>query len=97
MTRSGLVAVAALVAGCAAQSPQVATTDHDLQVQACAEAVAAHVGKGVDAVTASWTGDTAESLGVVTVRDQQGTAGERVHTCEVDAVGQVRAILHPGA
>jgi hypothetical protein len=48
-------------------------------------------------VTASWTGETAEGLGVVTVRDQQGTAGERDHTCEVDAAGQVRAILHPGA
>jgi hypothetical protein len=95
MRLAGL-AVGALLAGCAAgEAPPAA--DHRAEVAACAAAVAAHVGKGVEAVEASWTGTTEAGTGMVTVSDAQGSGGERVHTCEVDAAGRVLAIRHPGA
>jgi hypothetical protein len=60
-------------------------------------AVAAHVGKPTDAVAASWSGATEAGTAMVTVSDAEAGGAERVHTCEVDAAGRVRAIRHPGA
>lgn len=87
----------AAVAGLAACAVEEAPVDHAAEVGACAAAVAAHVGEPVAAVSAGWTGSTGEGGGIVTVSDAQGAGGERVHTCEVDAAGNVRAIRHPGA
>ncbi len=94
MIRTKMAALALGLAGCAAQP---AAVEHGAAVDACAAAVAAHVGKPVEAVAPSWTGTTAEGRDVVTVTDDQGAGGERRHTCEVDAAGQVLAIRHPGA
>jgi hypothetical protein len=91
MRMTGMLLV---LAGCAAAP---APESHAPEVAACAAAVAAHVGKAVDAVSASWTGTTPEGLGLVTVSDAGGAGGERVHTCEVDGTGRVLAIRHPGA
>ena len=91
MRVAGLMLV---LAGCAAAP---APENHAAEVAACAAAVAAHVGKAVDAVSASWTGTTAAGTGIVTVSDAQGAGAERVHTCEVDGAGRVLAIRHPGA
>ena len=88
---------AALAVGLAACAAEQAPADHAAEVAACAAAVAAHVGKPVEAVTAGWTGTTAAGTGIVTVSDAEGAGGERVHTCEVDAAGTVLAIRHPGA
>jgi hypothetical protein len=90
------LAVAA-VAGCAAETAGTPETARETQVAACAAAVAAHVGKPTDAVAASWTGATEAGTATVTVSDAEAGGAERVHTCEVDAAGQVRAIEHPGA
>jgi hypothetical protein len=70
---------------------------HAAEVAACAAAVAGHVGKGVDAVSASWAGTTAGGVGVVSVTDVEGSGSDRLHTCEVDGSGRVLAIRHPGA
>jgi hypothetical protein len=99
MRLAGLMLV---LAGCAAApgaENQAASRaqDHAAAVAACAGAVAAHVGKAVDAVAASWTGTTEAGTGIVGVSDTQGTGGERTHTCEVDGAGRVLAIRHPGA
>jgi hypothetical protein len=93
MRLRGLIALA--LAGCAAQ-PE-AGADRSRLVAACAMAVAAHVGKTMDAVTAEWTGTTPAGIGLVTVSDAAGAGGERVHTCEVDGAGQVLRLDHPGA
>lgn len=99
MARSLLVVAgfAALAAAACAPEPAPVSEDRSAEVAACAAAVAAHVGKPVEAVTAAWTGASADGTGIVTVTDATGAGGERVHTCEVDAGGRVRAILHPGA
>ena len=94
MRDAGAAMLAVMLAGCAAEAP---APDHAAEVAACAAAVAAHVGKGTDAVAASWTGVTEAGMGMVTVSDAQGTGVERVHTCEVDGAGRVLAIEHPGA
>ena len=85
-----------MLAGCAA-APAPPPDSHDVAVAACAAAVAAHVGKGVEAVSAGWTGPTQAGTGMVTVSDAEGAGTERVHTCEVDGAGRVLAIRHPGA
>jgi hypothetical protein len=90
-----LLLLALLVPAACAPAPAPAP-DHDAAVAACAAAVAAHVGKPVAAVEAGWAQATADG-GIVTVTDVSGAGGERLHTCEVDASGRVRAILHPGA
>jgi hypothetical protein len=82
--------------GCAAETG-TAEADRTALVAACAAAVAAHVGKGADAVTATWTGTTPEGIGLVAVGDAQESGAERVHVCEVDGAGRVLAIEHPGA
>ncbi len=87
----GVVAVAQ--AGCAAGEP--AGPDRAAQTASCAQAVAAHVGKPVEAVAATWSGMSSEGVAAVTVSDEQGAVTERVHACEVDAAGRVLAILHP--
>ncbi len=88
---------AAVAMGLAACAAEEAPADRSAEVAACAAAVAAHVGKPVAAVSAAWTGATAAGGGIVTVADLEGAGGERVHTCEVDAAGNVLAIRHPGA
>jgi hypothetical protein len=88
---AGMIALA----GCAAAPP--AGPSPEAAVAACAAAVAAHVGKPVDAVVATWSGPSAAGGGLVTVTDAQSAGAERLHSCEVDAGGAVVAILHPGA
>ena len=96
MRYAKLAVIAVTLAGCAAGAP--AGPDRAAQTASCAQAVAAHVGKPAAAVTATWTGVTSESgVATVTVSDEQGEGAERVHTCEVNAAGQVLAIRHPGA
>jgi hypothetical protein len=85
------------VAGCAAETAGAPEAARQTQVAACASAVAAHVGKPTDGVAASWTGATEAGIAIVTVSDAEAGGAERVHTCEIDAAGQVRAIRHPGA
>jgi hypothetical protein len=87
----------AVVAGCAAPTAPAPEAARAVQVEACAEAVAAHVGKGAEAVAAEWTGTAEAGTAIVTVSDAQAGGAERIHTCEVDASGRVRAIAHPGA
>jgi hypothetical protein len=95
MSRPVLLAPALLLAACSGTPDPEA--DRSAAVTACAAAVARHVGKPVDAVAATWTGASAEGIGVVTVTDAGAAGGERLHTCEVGASGEVRAIRHPGA
>jgi hypothetical protein len=90
------LAVAAL-AGCAAETAGAPEAARETQAAACTAAVAAHVGKPTDAVAASWAGATEAGTAIVTISDAEAGGSERVHTCEVDAAGQVRAIRHPGA
>lgn len=99
MARSMLfpAVLAALATAACAPPPAPVAEDQATEVAACAAAVAAHVGKPVEAVAAAWTGASTEGTGIVTVTDATGAGGERVHTCEVEAGGRVRAILHPGA
>jgi hypothetical protein len=85
-----------MLAGCA-PGPAPGPVSHEAEVAACAAVVAAHVGKGVEAVSAGWTGTTEAGTGIVTVSDAAGAGSERVHTCEVDGAGRVLAIRHPGA
>ena len=82
------------LAGCAAQ-PDAAGPDRSVLVAACQVAVAAHVGKARDAVTAEWSGTTPAGMGLVTVSDAQGAGAERVHTCEVTADLRIVEVLHP--
>ncbi len=104
MQRIGLWVVAAALTGCALQgtSPdavsETTVAQRAAQEQACAAAVASHVGKSVDAVSAAWTGLNPSGTATVTVSDVDAGAatGERVHACEVDANARVLAILHPG-
>jgi hypothetical protein len=91
------IVVVAAVAGCAAETAGALDAARETQVAACAAAVAAHVGKATDAVAASWAATTEAGTAIVTVSDAQAGGAERVHTCEVDAAGRVRAIEHPGA
>jgi hypothetical protein len=88
--RAGWVLAVAAVTGCAAETV-------DAPEAARPAAVAAHVGKPTDAVAASWSGATEAGTAMVTVSDAEAGGAERVHTCEVDAAGRVRAIRHPGA
>jgi hypothetical protein len=84
-----------LLAGCAeGPAPDAGA---GVAVAACAEAVAAHVGKDTSAVTATWSGVGPDGLGMVTVTDAAGAGAERLHTCTVDGSGRVREIRHPGA
>lgn len=84
-----------LLAGCAGTAAPPAA-DHGAAVAACAAAVAEHVGKGADAVVASWAGGSGTG-GVVAVTDAGADGTERRHDCEVDADGRVVALRHPGA
>jgi hypothetical protein len=95
--RAGWVLAVAAVTGCAAETVDAPEAAREAQVAACAAAVAAHVGKPTDAVAASWSGATEAGTAMVTVSDAEAGGAERVHTCEVDAAGRVRAIRHPGA
>ncbi len=97
MRRAGLGLVAMMVASCGAQpAPDRAEAAQAAQAQACAAAVAAHVGREVGAVTASLDHRTPSGTTVFVVRDAQADGVERTHTCDVDAANRVLAILHPG-
>ena len=97
MRRLGLALLTAGLAGCAAQpAPDAAEATRAAQAQACAAAVAKHVGKDTGAVTASLDHETPEGTTVFVVTDAQAAGGERTHTCEADASARVLAILHPG-
>ena len=101
MRRIGIVLALAALAGCAQSSSETAGEKQGIQraaqQQACAAAVANHIGKPVDAVSSVRDRETADGGAVVTVTDTTPGGSDRVHTCEVDAAAQVHAILHPGA
>ena len=98
MRAAGPIILATLLAGCAAQpAPDAAEAARAGEARACAAAVAEHVGKTEDAVTATWDHATARGTTVFVVTDAEASGSDRVHTCEVDAAGRVLAILHPGA
>jgi hypothetical protein len=88
--RTGGLAVAVGVAGCAA-APDPAGSRAE-QERACAAAVAGHVALPVEAVSASWSRAGADGHAIVEVRD-----GDRLHTCEVDDDLRVYALMHPQA
>lgn len=92
-----LAVMIALGAGACAPEPVTAPVDEAAATVACASAVAEHVGKPVGAVAATWSGVSSAGVATVTVSDAAGAGGERVHLCEIDREGRVRAILHPGA
>lgn len=93
----GPIMLLAGLAGCAAQpAPDAVEAARAAQAQACAAAVADHVGKPEEAVTATWDHATATGTTVFVVTDAGGSGGERLHTCEVDDAARVLAILHPG-
>lgn len=89
----GLIVLAAALAGCGdevvTEAPP-AEIDHAAQEAACAAAVAAHAGLGLEAVTPEWTGVTDTGTDIVFVRH-----GGTLHTCEVDAGGRVLELQHP--
>jgi hypothetical protein len=89
---AGLAALA--LAGCAAGPAPVASLDPSAAAAACAAAIAAHVGKPVEAVSAVWDGPTPGGGGTVTVTDAAAGTGERVHRCTVRADGSVAALSH---
>jgi hypothetical protein len=85
------------LAACTTATAPEAGVDRTAALDACSGAVAAHVGKPREAVTATWTdASTVDGLSVVSVTDAT-PSGERLHTCEIDTAGRVHAILHPGA
>ncbi len=89
------VLLVAGLAGCAARTGSEAQEDADLrtrQERACAEATAAHIGRGTEAVTTTWRGSTEEGGAMVDVRD-----GNRLHVCEIDASARSLSLIHPGA
>ncbi|MFO1142985.1 MAG: hypothetical protein U1E59_11410 [Amaricoccus sp.] len=95
----GILAALAL-AGCAPSGQTAGEKQGEVraaQESACAAAVAKHVGKPVEAVSSTWDRETAGGGAIVTVTDTTPGGSDRVHTCEVDAAANVRAILHPGA
>ena len=89
-----ILLLAAPLAACAGagERPGGATDPAAAQERACAEAVAAHVGKDPAEVTAVLAGTGADGLALVRVTD-----GGRLHTCTVDANLAVHEIRHPGA
>ena len=97
MRDPGAIILVFLAAGCAAQpTPDAGEAARAVQARACAAAVADHVGKAEEAVTATWNHVTPAGTTVFTVTDAGESGGDRLHTCEVDDAGRVLAILHPG-
>lgn len=97
MRALGPIMLLAGLAGCTAQpAPEAAEAARAAEAQACAAAVADHVGKPEAAVTATWDHVTPKGTTVFTVTDAGAAGGERLHTCEVDDAARVLAILHPG-
>lgn len=78
-----------LLGACAAEPPEPAPPSA-AGAEACQAAVAAHVGKGVDAVAVDWVETRPDGVEVFEAVD-----GSRRHTCDVDAAGRVLAIDHP--
>lgn len=79
------------LAACAAEPVPAAPGLRARQEAACTAAIAAHVRRAPDGITArrvSETGGTA----TVEVRD-----GNRLHLCQVDGSGRVLDFSHPGA
>jgi hypothetical protein len=81
-----------LIAGCAAA--EAPAPDRSREIGACTAVVAEHVGAPASTLTATWEGTTPSGIGVVRVVDEAMGAGDRVHRCELDAAGDVRAVLH---
>ncbi|MBP7241436.1 hypothetical protein [Amaricoccus sp.] len=98
MTRGAAAQGAAflLLAACAAPEPPApgapAGPPNPAGAQACQAAVAAHVGKPVDAVAVDWLETRDDAVETFEALD-----GTRRHTCDVDAAGQVLRIEHPEA
>jgi len=101
MRSIGIVLALAALAGCAQSGGETAGEAQGIQraaqQQACAAAVASHIGKPVEAVSSVWDHETPDGGAVVTVTDTTPGGSDRVHSCEVDAGGRVLAIRHPGA
>lgn len=98
MRRQFLLAPTLALVACAPAAPVAGPGPAgDAGLATCAAAVAAHVGKPVGAVDATWSERSPAGGGIVAVTDAAAGGGERLHTCEVDGAGTVRAILHPGA
>jgi hypothetical protein len=77
-----------ILAACApAPDPGIAT--RDALAGACAGAVAAHVGKPVEAVETTFRETGRDGVTVFAVRD-----GDRVHDCRIDAGGRVLRLDH---
>jgi hypothetical protein len=91
----GVIVLAAGLAGCGGGDEVVTELpesggDRAVQEAACAAAVAAHTGLGLEAMAPEWTGVTDTGTDVVFVRH-----GSTLHTCEVDAAAQVLELQHP--
>ncbi len=83
------------LAGCVTAPETEAPETADLRIRqerACAEATAAHIGRGMEAVTPTWRGRAADGTATVDVRD-----GDRLHVCEIDASARRLSLVHPGA
>ncbi|HMQ94545.1 MAG TPA: hypothetical protein PKA33_02590 [Amaricoccus sp.] len=87
-----LAAPLAACAGAGEGQRNVPAASAAAQERACAEAVAAHVGKDPAEVTAVLAETGADGLALVRVTD-----GGRLHTCTVDANLSVHEIRHPRA
>jgi hypothetical protein len=100
MRRIGIVLALVGLAGCVQPTGETAGEREGVQraaqQQACAVAVANHIGKPVEAVSSVWDHATPDGGAVVTVTDTTPGGTDRVHDCEVDAAAQVHALIHPG-
>lgn len=92
MRYPGLVAIAALLAACAADDAVTASdaTDHASQERICAETVAEHARLPLAAMAPEWTGSSDSGTDIVAVHH-----GGTLHTCEIDAAGRVLQLQHP--
>lgn len=80
-----------LLGACAAEAPEPEPAPPSTAgAEACQAAVAAHVGKPVDAVAVDWVETRPDGVEVFEAVD-----GSRRHTCDADAAGGVLAIDHP--
>jgi hypothetical protein len=83
-----------LIAGCAPVAPEPGAS---AALGVCTAVIAEHVDKPEAALDAEWLGTAASGTGVVLVEDAGAGVGERVHRCEVDDSGRIRAVQHvPG-
>jgi hypothetical protein len=96
MRHLGLVGLAALLAACGSEpdleplEAPAAAPNRALQEQVCAARVAEHTGLTIEEMRPEWTGPTDTGTDIVFVHH-----GVTLHTCEVDADGQVLELQHP--